>query len=259
MPASFYEVRHVRPKLSCTGCDGIVQVPGPESADRARGGRTRTVGPRAGLKTPITCPCIVSPRSMPTKAWSWNARHWRTSWAERAGCWSPCGSAVPLSDGCQQVHADDTRCRYWLRGMVRPRLGVCGTMFAMTVPQAAPPHQRCGLLARLEARPQGRASREAYASVPRYPASRCLLRIPSTLRERPHSRRLPAGRHLRRKFYHLQQAHASPLATEALARTGALYAIEQEIRGRPRTSGSKCAMCGPNRCSNLCGIGSKKA
>jgi len=39
--------------------------------------------------------------------------------------------------------------------------------------------------------------------------------------------------HVRRQFYDLHQVHASPLATEALARIGALYAIEQEIRGRP--------------------------
>ncbi len=38
---------------------------------------------------------------------------------------------------------------------------------------------------------------------------------------------------MRRKFYDLQQAHASPTATEALERIGALYAIEKEIRGRP--------------------------
>jgi transposase len=39
--------------------------------------------------------------------------------------------------------------------------------------------------------------------------------------------------HVRRKFYDLQQAHASPIAAEALERIGALYAIEAEIRGRP--------------------------
>jgi len=38
--------------------------------------------------------------------------------------------------------------------------------------------------------------------------------------------------HVRRKFYELQQAHASPIATEALERIGTLYAIEAEIRGR---------------------------
>jgi hypothetical protein len=39
--------------------------------------------------------------------------------------------------------------------------------------------------------------------------------------------------HVRRKFFDLQQAHASPLAAEAVARIGQLYAIEGEIRGRP--------------------------
>jgi len=39
--------------------------------------------------------------------------------------------------------------------------------------------------------------------------------------------------HVRRKFYDLQQAHASPIAGEALERIAALYAIEGEIRGRP--------------------------
>jgi hypothetical protein len=38
--------------------------------------------------------------------------------------------------------------------------------------------------------------------------------------------------HVRRKFYDLQQAHASPIAAEALDRIGALYAIESEVRGR---------------------------
>ena len=38
---------------------------------------------------------------------------------------------------------------------------------------------------------------------------------------------------VRRKFYDLQQAHASPIASEALERIAALYAIEKEIRGRP--------------------------
>lgn len=39
--------------------------------------------------------------------------------------------------------------------------------------------------------------------------------------------------HVRRKFYDIAQAQASPLAAEALARIGALYAIEADIRGAP--------------------------
>jgi len=39
--------------------------------------------------------------------------------------------------------------------------------------------------------------------------------------------------HARRKFHEIHVVHASPTTTEALARIGALYAIEEEIRGKP--------------------------
>jgi len=39
--------------------------------------------------------------------------------------------------------------------------------------------------------------------------------------------------HVRRKFYDLEVAHSSPLATAALKRIAELYAIESDIRGRP--------------------------
>jgi len=39
--------------------------------------------------------------------------------------------------------------------------------------------------------------------------------------------------HVRRHFYDLEQAHSSPVAREALARIGALYEVEEPIRGRP--------------------------
>jgi transposase len=38
--------------------------------------------------------------------------------------------------------------------------------------------------------------------------------------------------HVRRKFHDLHVANKAPIATEALVRIGALYAIEAEIRGR---------------------------
>ena len=39
--------------------------------------------------------------------------------------------------------------------------------------------------------------------------------------------------HVRRRFFDLHEAHQSPVAAEALRRIGELYAIESEIRGRP--------------------------
>jgi len=43
----------------------------------------------------------------------------------------------------------------------------------------------------------------------------------------------PCWAHARRKFHEIHVVHASPTTTEALARIGALYAIEDEIRGKP--------------------------
>lgn len=40
-------------------------------------------------------------------------------------------------------------------------------------------------------------------------------------------------RHVRRKFYEIHAAHPSPTTTEALDRIGALYGIEEMIRGKP--------------------------
>jgi hypothetical protein len=39
--------------------------------------------------------------------------------------------------------------------------------------------------------------------------------------------------HARRKFYEIHALHASPATSEALAKIAALYAIEDEIRGKP--------------------------
>ena len=47
---------------------------------------------------------------------------------------------------------------------------------------------------------------------------------------------------MRRKFYDLFEAHASPIAKEALDRIAALYAIEKEIRGRPPDERRKIRM-----------------
>ena len=42
----------------------------------------------------------------------------------------------------------------------------------------------------------------------------------------------PCLAHMRRKFCDLMEAHHSPIASEAVERIAALYAIEKEIRGR---------------------------
>jgi hypothetical protein len=43
----------------------------------------------------------------------------------------------------------------------------------------------------------------------------------------------PCWAHVRRHFYDLEQAHGSAIAGEALQRIGALYTVEEQIRGKP--------------------------
>jgi hypothetical protein len=63
----------------------------------------------------------------------------------------------------------------------------------------------------------------------------CYERFPSYLHHFPLSKAYPdaSWAHARRKFHEIHAIHASPTTTEALARIGALYGIEEEIRGRP--------------------------
>jgi hypothetical protein len=53
--------------------------------------------------------------------------------------------------------------------------------------------------------------------------------------------------HARRKIWDLHQAQATPFTHEALARIGALYAIEREIKGKPPDvrRGERQARAGP--------------
>ena len=53
--------------------------------------------------------------------------------------------------------------------------------------------------------------------------------------------------HARRKFHDIHVAHASPTTTEALTRIGALYGIEEEIRGKPADLRRSIARIAPSR------------
>ncbi len=61
--------------------------------------------------------------------------------------------------------------------------------------------------------------------------------------------------HVRRHFYDLEQAHSSPVAREALQRIGALYGIEEPIRGRPPDERQPSARHRRSRCWILCDSG----
>jgi len=63
----------------------------------------------------------------------------------------------------------------------------------------------------------------------------CYERFQLSLHRIPLSKVYPdaSWAHARRKFHDLHVLQASPTTTEALARIGALYGIEEEVRGKP--------------------------
>ncbi len=86
IPASFKVIRHVRPKLCCTGCDVIVQAPAPSRPiDRGLAG-PGLLAHVLTSKFAITCPCIASRKSMRAKALSLTAQPWPSGWEKPATC-----------------------------------------------------------------------------------------------------------------------------------------------------------------------------
>jgi transposase len=230
IPASFRVIRHVRPKLSCTRCETLVQAPAP-SRPITRG----IAGPgllahvlvaKYGDHLPLYRQSQIYARE--------GVELERSTLAEWVGGASRL--LRPLVDALRRhvltgptVHADDT-----------------------PVPVLAPGRGKT-LTGRLWAyvrdeRPAGQTSAPAL----------WMAYSPDRKGEHPqehlqnfngvihadgfagygklyHGPRTEAAcwAHVRRKFYDISQSHPSPIAGEAIRRIAALYAIEAQIRGKP--------------------------
>ena len=230
VPARFKVIRHVRPKLSCSACERIVQAPAPSRPiERGLAGRDcwRMCWSRS---MPITCRCIASRRSTRAKAWSWSARRWRTGWAEQLVVGPLVEVLRRYVFDCGKLHADDTPVPVLAPGTGKTKTGRLWTYVRDDRPAgdtAAPAVWFAYSPDRKGEHPEqhlrefrGTLQADAYAGF-------------NELYEGGRIQEAACWAHVRRKFYDLQQAHASPIATEAMERIGQLYGIESEIRGRP--------------------------
>jgi len=231
VPAQFKVIRTVRPKLSCTRCDRIVQEPAPHRPI-ARG----SAGPD------LLAHVIVSKYAdhLPLYRQSEIYRRQgveldRSTLADWVGGVNR--TLEPLVDALQdyvlkatKLHADDIPVPVLAPGNGKTKTGRLWTYVR-------------------DDRPSG--SEDAPAVWFAYSADRKsehperhLVRFRGTLQADafPGFNRLyekggiveaACWAHVRRKFYDLFEAHASPIAKEALDRIAALYGIEKEIRGRP--------------------------
>jgi transposase len=230
--ACFEVIRHVRPKLSCGRCQRIVQAPAP-SRPIARG----LAGPgllahvlisKYADHLPLYRQCEIYARQ--------GVELERSTLADWVG-----GSSElldPLVEALRRyvmaagkLHADDTPVPVLAPGNGKTKTGrlwtyvrddrAAGNLAAPAVWFAYSPDRKGEHPEQHLRAFRGALQADAYAG------------FNQLYKEDGRIQEVACWAHVRRKFYDLQQAHASPIAGEALERIAALYAIEGEIRGRP--------------------------
>ncbi len=232
LPASFFVVRHVRPKLSCTKCDHIVQAAAP----------TRPI--ERGVAGPgLLAHVLVSKYADHLPLYRQSeiyARHGVELERSTLADWVGGSSQLlePLIEvlrryvmAASKLHADDTPVPVLAPGNGKTKTGrlwtyvrddrPAGDMAAPAVWSAYSPDRKGEHPEQHLRTFRGALQADAYAG------------FNQLYKEDGRIQEVACWAHVRRKFYDLQQAHASLIASEALERIAALYAIEKEIRGRP--------------------------
>jgi transposase len=229
--ASFRVIRHLRTKLSCTRCDCIVQAEAP-SRPIERG----LAGPGLLAHVLVSKYCDHLPLFRQSEIYARQGVELeRSTLADWVGGTSKL--LGPLVDALRRyvmsagkLHADDTPVPVLAPGQGKTKTGRLWTYVrddrpagATTAPavwfayspdrKGEHPEQHlqkfCGIL-----------QADAYAGF-------------NQLYQDGRIQQASCWAHVRRHFYDLEHAHASPVAREALERIGALYGIEEQIRGRP--------------------------
>jgi len=231
VPGSFKVIRYVRPKLSCASCERIVQVPAP-SRPIERG----LAGPGLLAHVLVAKYCDHQPLYRQAEMYAREGveleRSTLADWVGGCSC-----LLEPLVEALHRhvmnaakLHGDDTPVPVLAPGNGKTKLGRLWTYVRDDRPAGdrTPPAvwfayspDRRGEHPRQHLRRfHGTLQADAYAGF-------------HHLYEGGQIQEAACWAHVRRKFYDLQVAHASPLATEALKRIAALYAIEADIQGRP--------------------------
>ena len=231
VPASFRVIRHVRPKMSCTKCDCIVQAEAP-SRPIERG----LAGPGLLAHVLVSKYADHLPLYRQSKIYARQGVELeRSTLADWVGGTSQLLGPLVEALRCYvmatgKLHADDTPVPVLAPGKGKTKTGRLWTYVRDDRPagdKAAPAVWFAYSPDRKGEHPEGHLKKfrgtlqaDAYAGFNQlYQAGRI--------------QQAPCWAHVRRHFYDLEQAHASPVAWEALVRIGALYDVEGEIRGKP--------------------------
>jgi transposase len=230
VPDSFRVIRHVRPKFTCTGCDRVVEAPAP-SRPIERG----LAGP--SLLAHVIVSKFADHLPLYRQSEIYSRQGVDISRSTLAG-WVGAASDLlsPLVDAIgkhvfagRKLHADDTPMPVLAPGYGKTKTGRLWTYVRDDRPadeQAAPAVWFAYSPDRKGEHPRehlknftGALQADAYAGFHHLYGN--------------HIYEAACWAHARRKFHEIHVVHASPTTTETLARIGALYAIEDEIRGKP--------------------------
>ena len=231
VPERFKVIRHVRPKLSCTQCDTIVQTPAP-SRPIARG----MAGP--GLLAHV----LVSKYADHLPLYRQSQIYAREGVElERSTLADWVGGAATLLDplvdslakyvlAAEKLHADDTPVPVLEPGRGSTKTGRLWTYVRDDRPAGSEAPAAVWFQYspdRKGERPRGHLRRfngilqaDGYAGFEQLYEGGAIVEA-------------ACWAHVRRKFHDIYTANDSPIALDAMHRIGALYGIETEIRGKP--------------------------
>jgi transposase len=231
VPASFRVIRHVRPKYSCRSCERVVEAAAP-SRPIERG------LPGAGLLAHMLVSKYCEHQPLYRQSEIYAREGVELDRSTLAG-WVGAASQLlaPVVDALRQhvlsaskIHADDTPVPVLAPGTGKTKTGRLWTyvrddrpagdatpaaVWFSYSPDRKGEHPRQHLDAF-----QGVLQADGYAGFHHLYDTGKMVEA-------------ACWAHVRRKFFDIQQAQQSPVATEAIQRIAALYAIEQEIRGKP--------------------------
>lgn len=231
IPASFFVIRHVRPKLSCTRCSCVVQATAPQRpVDRSMAGPALLAHVLAGKY------CTHLPLYRQSQIYSRLGvdldRSILAKWVgEASALMEPLVEALKrYVMNTAKLHGDDTPLPVLAPGNGKTKKARFWTYVRDNRP-AGDPSPPAGWFAysrdrrgehpqRHLAKFRGILQADAFAGFNKLCENGAIQEAPCLAR-------------IRRKFYDLMEAHQSPIATQAVERIAALYQIEAEIRGRP--------------------------
>jgi transposase len=231
VPATYKVIRHVRPKFACSGCERVVEAPAPaRPIDRGLPGPAllaHVLVSKYGDHLPLYRQSQIYARE--------GVDLDRSTLAGWVGAASEL--LAPLVDEIRKhvlvaskIHADDTPVPVLAPGNGKTKTGRLWTYVRDDRPagcSTAPAvwftysEDRKGEHPRRHLKEfKGALQADAYSGFHHLYGDGAIYEV-------------ACWAHSRRKFHDIHVVHASPTTTEALARIGTLYAIEEQIRGKP--------------------------